>query len=98
MGYQSRLPLGALKEEAVSSYIEFTLGLFDTQVCAPANQTWTIRCTFIHARCNWGRAAVPVTESAFSTGVTCKRNRTKADTFGEWSTVNSTLFHTHSCA
>lgn len=98
MGYQSRLPLGALKEEAVRSYIAFTLGLFDTQVCAPADKTCTMRCTFIHPRCNWGRAAVPVTESAFSTGVTCKRNRTIADAFGEWSTVNSTLFHTHSGA
>lgn len=29
MGYQSRVPLGALKQEAVTSSIAFTLGLFE---------------------------------------------------------------------
>lgn len=69
MGYQSRVPLQTLKQEAVRLSIAFTLGLSEIHkfvhlLIKPVHLLIKpVRCTFIHLQCNLGRTGVPVTVS-----------------------------------
>lgn len=102
MGHQKQ---GTIRSPVATGYwgiyCIYAGAVWDTQVCAHADKTCTMRCTtFIHPWCNSGRTAVSATWSASFIEVTRKRNRNICKHIlgvdkGNVSSVKGTSFHTH---